>query len=61
MPLVEEIIEKLSGSFFCSRAYLNILPHKKCKKRLCPSEDETELFLPHKLNESIKIKLKSFG
>lgn len=43
------------------RAYLTYYLTECVKRGSAPSEDEIELFLPPKLNESIKTKLKSFG
>jgi len=44
-----------------SRAYLTYYLTECTKRGSAPSEDEIETFLPHKLNESIKRELKSFG
>ncbi|MFQ5868076.1 MAG: IS66 family transposase [bacterium] len=43
------------------RAYLTYYLTECAKRGSTPSEDEIEAFLPPKLNESIKTKLKSFG
>jgi len=50
------LIHKIS-----SRAYLTYYLIECVKRGSVPSEDEIELFLPPKLNESIKTKLESFG
>jgi hypothetical protein len=43
------------------RAYLTYYLTECTKRGSAPSEDEIKLSLPPKLNENIKIKLKSFG
>jgi len=43
------------------RAYLTYYLTECAKRGSAPSEGEIELFLPPKLNESIKTELKSFG
>lgn len=43
------------------RAYLTYYLTECAKRGSAPPEDEIEAFLPNKLNENIKEKLKSFG
>jgi len=63
-----ELTAAMFGSFqtclmheISPRAYLTYYLTECTKRNSAPSEDEIKLFLPPKLNESIKTKSESFG
>lgn len=58
---ISSIIQTCLMHEILPRAYLTYYLTECAKRGSVPPEDEIETFLPHKLGESVKTKLESFG